>query len=89
MNSLRSLERWDRGFESHIKHLCLCVRLLCVYVVLSVGSGLGDGLITRPRSPTICVKMITKLKKREREIGLDRTRVVEPLNERIRDYTVS
>jgi hypothetical protein len=25
MNCLRSLERWDRGFESHSRHVYLCV----------------------------------------------------------------
>jgi hypothetical protein len=25
MNCLRSLERWDRGFESHSRHECVCV----------------------------------------------------------------
>jgi hypothetical protein len=28
MNSLRSLERWDRGFESHSRHRCLCAFVL-------------------------------------------------------------
>jgi hypothetical protein len=42
MNCIRSLERWDRGFESHSRHGCLCVRLFCVCVVLCVGSGLAD-----------------------------------------------
>jgi hypothetical protein len=43
MNCLRSLERWDRGFESHSRHGGLCVRLFCVYVVLWAGSGLATG----------------------------------------------
>jgi hypothetical protein len=63
-HELSSLSRsWDRGFESQSKHGCLCVRLSCVCVVLCVGSGLATGLITRPRSPTVCVRKITKLKK--------------------------
>jgi hypothetical protein len=33
MNFLRSLERWDRGFESHSRHGCLFV----------LGSGLATG----------------------------------------------
>jgi hypothetical protein len=38
MNCLRSLERWDRGFELHSRHGCLyCVRLFIVCVVLCVG----------------------------------------------------
>jgi hypothetical protein len=41
MNCLRSLERWDCGFESHSRHGCLCVRLFCV--VLCVGTGLATG----------------------------------------------
>jgi hypothetical protein len=44
MDSLRSLERWDREFESYSRHGCLCVRLFCVCVVLCVGSGLWTGL---------------------------------------------
>jgi hypothetical protein len=43
MNCLRSLALWDRGFESHSTHGCLCVRLFCVCVVLCVGSGLATG----------------------------------------------
>jgi hypothetical protein len=34
--------------------LCVCMRLFCVCVVLCLGSGLCDGLITRPTSPTVC-----------------------------------
>jgi hypothetical protein len=42
MNWLRSLERYDRGLESHSRHGCLyCVRLFCVSVVLCVGRGLA------------------------------------------------
>jgi hypothetical protein len=29
MNCLRSLERWDRRFESHSRHGCLCSFILC------------------------------------------------------------
>jgi hypothetical protein len=43
MNCLRSLERWERGFECHSKHGCLCVRLFYVCIVLCVGSGLATG----------------------------------------------
>jgi hypothetical protein len=32
MNCLRSLERWDRGFEFHSRHGCLSVFILFVYV---------------------------------------------------------
>jgi hypothetical protein len=35
MNCLRSLKPWDCGFESHLRHRCLYVRLFCV------GSGLA------------------------------------------------
>jgi hypothetical protein len=30
MNSLRSLEHWDREFESHSKHECLCAFIVCL-----------------------------------------------------------
>jgi hypothetical protein len=44
MNCLLSLERWDRGFESHSRHEYLyCVRLICVCVVQCVGTGLAMG----------------------------------------------
>jgi hypothetical protein len=44
MKCLRSLERWDHGFESHSKHGYLyCVRLFCICVFLCVGSGLAIG----------------------------------------------
>jgi hypothetical protein len=56
MNCFRSLERWDRGFESRSRHGCLyCVRLLCVYIVLHVGTGLATARSSRPSSPTDCV----------------------------------
>jgi hypothetical protein len=34
MNCLRSLERWDRGFEFHLRHGCLYVRLFCACALL-------------------------------------------------------
>jgi hypothetical protein len=34
MNRLRPFERWDRGFESHSKHGCLCAFIL--YLCCSV-----------------------------------------------------
>jgi hypothetical protein len=43
MNYLRSLERWDRGFESHSRHGCLCARLFCACVALCAGGGLATG----------------------------------------------
>jgi hypothetical protein len=39
MNCLRSLEYWDRGFESHSRDVCLCMCLFCV----CVSSGLATG----------------------------------------------
>jgi hypothetical protein len=36
MNCLRPLEHWDREFESHSRHGCVCA-------VLCVGSGLATG----------------------------------------------
>jgi hypothetical protein len=43
MNCLRWLERCDRGIESHSMHVCLCMLLFCVCVVLCVDSGLATG----------------------------------------------
>jgi hypothetical protein len=40
-NCLCSFEWWDRGFESHSRHECLCMRLICLCVILCVGSGLA------------------------------------------------
>jgi hypothetical protein len=37
MNRLRPLKHWNRGFESHSWHGCLCTFILCV------GSGLVTG----------------------------------------------
>jgi hypothetical protein len=54
MNSLLSLEHWDRGFESHSKHGYMCAFILCL--CCSVCSyRLCDRLIPCPRSPTDCV----------------------------------
>jgi hypothetical protein len=66
MNCLPSLERWDRGFETHSRHGCLhCVHLFCVCVVLCVGRGLATGLSpVQGVLPT--VYRIKKLKKRPR-----------------------
>jgi hypothetical protein len=43
MNCLRSLERWDRGFESYSRHGCLYGHLFCVCIVLYVSSGHETG----------------------------------------------
>jgi hypothetical protein len=43
INCLRSLEPWDRGFESHSKYGYLCAFLFCVCVVMCVGSGVATG----------------------------------------------
>jgi hypothetical protein len=41
-NCLRSLEHWDRGFESHSRHGCLyCLRLSRGCAVLCLGRGLA------------------------------------------------
>jgi hypothetical protein len=39
--ALRSLEHWDRGFESHSRHGCLCAFIL--FVLSCIGSGLATG----------------------------------------------
>jgi hypothetical protein len=37
LNYLRPLERWDRGFESHLRHGCLCA--FCVLSCVCLGQG--------------------------------------------------
>jgi hypothetical protein len=63
MNCLRSLGRWDRGFESHSGHGSLvCMRLFCVCVVLCLGRGLAtDWSLVQGVLPT--VKNDTELNK--------------------------
>jgi hypothetical protein len=51
---LRSLEHWIVS-SNPTRGMDVCVRLYCVYVVLSVGKRPCDGLITRPMSSTVCV----------------------------------
>jgi hypothetical protein len=41
MKCLRSLEHWDRGFESHSRHGCLSLFILCLCCPV-----LGSGLVT-------------------------------------------
>jgi hypothetical protein len=55
-----------------ISGMYVCVRLFCVCAVLCVGSGLAMGYHSS-KSPTVCVKNITKLKKRAQQ------RAVQPL----------
>jgi hypothetical protein len=55
MNCFRSLESWDRGFESHSSYGCLCTSLFCLCCPVCRWRSC-DGLITRPRSPTVGVK---------------------------------
>jgi hypothetical protein len=53
MNFLRPFEHWDRGFECHLRHVCLSTFSLC--------NGLFEGVIPRTRSPTDSLR-IKKLK---------------------------
>jgi hypothetical protein len=50
MNCLRSLGRWDHGFESHSRHgyLCAFIRYLCYPMFRKRPF---EGLISRLRSP--------------------------------------
>jgi hypothetical protein len=63
-HELSSLERCDRGFESHSRHGCLCAFILCLccYVCRKRPC---DGLIPHLRIPNDCV-WVKKLKKRRR-----------------------
>jgi hypothetical protein len=66
MNCLRSLEHWDRGFESHSMHGCLYfLRLFCVCVFLCVGRGHSTDW-SPFRGVLTTVYGIKKLKKRPR-----------------------
>jgi hypothetical protein len=49
------LKHWDRGFEFHLWHGCLCAFILCLCCPVCRQPPC-DGLIPRPRSPTDCVK---------------------------------
>jgi hypothetical protein len=49
MNCVRSVEHWDRGFESNSRHGCLCV---CV--VLYHGSGLATADHSSKESYRLC-----------------------------------
>jgi hypothetical protein len=65
MNCLRSLGRWDRGFESHSKAwmfgVCVCVYSVCV--ILCLGSGLRRADHQSKESYRL-LKMIKELNKR-------------------------
>jgi hypothetical protein len=55
---LPPFERWDRGFESHSGHGCLCAFILCLCCpVCRQRPCLG--LIPRPRSPADCLRLRT------------------------------
>jgi hypothetical protein len=75
MNRLHPLKHWDRGFESHSRHACLCAIILCsCYSVCRQRP--SNGLIPRLRSPTDCV-WTKKLEKLPRS-----TRALKPLIDR-------
>jgi hypothetical protein len=54
MNCLRSLESWNREFESHSRHGYQCAFILCLCCFLCRQRPC-DGLIPSPRSPINCV----------------------------------
>jgi hypothetical protein len=55
MNCLCSPKHWDRGFESHSRHGCLCAFILCLCCPVCRWRPC-EWLIPRPRSPTDCVE---------------------------------
>jgi hypothetical protein len=54
MNCIRPLENWNRGFESHLRHGCLCAFILVVLSLVQVAA--LRLLIPSPRVPTDYVK---------------------------------
>jgi hypothetical protein len=72
MKCLRSLEGCGRGFESHRRHGCLCVRLFCVCVALCVGSGLATGLSpVQGVLPTVLKDYGTEVETRAQQSAVD------------------
>jgi hypothetical protein len=51
----RPLKHWDHGFESHLRHECLCAFILCLRCSVCRYRPC-EGLIPRPRGSTGCVK---------------------------------
>jgi hypothetical protein len=43
INCLRPPKHWDRGFESHSRHECLCAFILRLCCLVCAGSGLATG----------------------------------------------
>jgi hypothetical protein len=59
MNCLRPLKHWDRGFESHLKHGCLCAFILCLCCPVCADSGPATGW----SAVQIVLPSVLKLKK--------------------------
>jgi hypothetical protein len=51
MKYFRPLQHWDRGFESHSRHGCLCAFILCV------GSGLATADAPSEESYRLCIRL--------------------------------
>jgi hypothetical protein len=56
--------RWDRGFESHLRHGCfVCLRLFCVCVVLCAGGVFATGWsLVQGVLPSVKKKIITEVR---------------------------
>jgi hypothetical protein len=74
MNCLRSLERWDRWFQSHPSYECLYVRY-SMFVLFSPYAAALLLLITRPRS----LYRLCKIDKENEGEARAQQKTVEPL----------
>jgi hypothetical protein len=52
---LRSLEHWDRGFESHSRHGCLCLFILFVLFCVQVAAALRRADPPYKESYRLCI----------------------------------
>jgi hypothetical protein len=65
INYLHPLKLWDRGFESHLRHECLCAFILCLLLSCVQVAVLRRADPRSKESYRLC-KKIKKLKKRPR-----------------------